>query len=415
MREIPLSGGPVQVRGALDLERRPGGGLLPRRLPAWTREQYPDAFMDFVAAMPAGVRLAFRTAARTLELDVLTTVRHFDGTDSPTDAGVFDLVVDGRLTERATAPVGRVLRLAHARARPREVAGEPGTVRFRALPAGVKEVEMWLPQQTPCALLALRADAQVEPPAPSGQRRWVHHGSSISHCTQADGPTGTWPAVAAALGSLEPVNLGLAGNGMLDPFVARTVRDLPADLISLELGVNPVLKSALKPRTFGPAVHGFLDTVRDGHPDTPLLVVSPVFCPRLEATDAATATAPGAGSGSGSGSGCSADPGPFGDFRPRGHPDRLDTEAADPWKEPGDPGEASLAPLTLPVVREALERIVLQRRRGDPRLHYLDGRELFGPKDAADMPDGVHPNAAGYRTIGRRFAGRVLGGGGAFA
>ncbi|WP_425329119.1 hypothetical protein [Streptomyces eurocidicus] len=57
----------------------------------------------------------------------------------------------------------------------------------------MKEVELWLPQQTRTELLALRADAEVVPPAPSGRRRWVHHGSSISHCIEADAPTGTWP------------------------------------------------------------------------------------------------------------------------------------------------------------------------------------------------------------------------------
>ncbi|MGW5587332.1 GDSL-type esterase/lipase family protein [Streptomyces sp. NPDC003857] len=392
MRDVPLAGGPVLFRGALDLEQFPGGGLLPRRLPAWTRQQYPDAFMDFVAAMPSGVRLAFRTAARTLELDLLTTIRHFDGSAAPAPAGMLELVVDGRLVAQADAPAGRVLRLAHARAAAREVPGEPGTVRFPGLADGMKEIELWLPQQTPCELLALRADAQVSPPEPSDRPRWVHHGSSISHCTQADGPTGTWPAVAAALGRLDPVNLGMAGNGMLDPYVARTIRELRADLISLKLGVNPVLKAAFKRRTFVPAVHGFLDTVRDGHPDTPLLVVSPVFCPRLESV------APGAAVAAGFGA----------EY----------TKAGDgmPDEEPGDPGEAGLAPLTLAMVREALESIVLSRRSGgDPHLHYLDGRELLGPRDAADMPDGIHPNAAGYRRMGERFAERVLGGGGVFA
>ncbi|MCW2793432.1 MAG: hypothetical protein JWO76_2530 [Nocardioides sp.] len=32
-------------------------------------------------------------------------------------------------------------------------------------------------------------------------------------------------------------------------------------------------------RAFTPAVHGCLDTVRDGHPTTPLLVVSPILWP----------------------------------------------------------------------------------------------------------------------------------------
>lgn len=31
-------------------------------------------------------------------------------------------------------------------------------------------------------------------------------------------------------------------------------------------------------RAFVPAVHGFLDTIRDGHPTTPLVLISPIFC-----------------------------------------------------------------------------------------------------------------------------------------
>ena len=37
-------------------------------------------------------------------------------------------------------------------------------------------------------------------------------------------------------------------------------------------------------RAFTPAVHGFLDTIREGHPTTPLLVVSPILCPIHEDT-----------------------------------------------------------------------------------------------------------------------------------
>ena len=45
----------------------------------------------------------------------------------------------------------------------------------------------------------------------------------------------------------------------------------------------------------------------------------------------------------------------------------------------------------------------------------MDGRELFGPDDLADLPDGLHPNAAGYRTMGERFARLAFGTGGVFA
>ena len=62
------------------------------------------------------------------------------------------------------------------------------------------------------------------------------------------------------------------------------MRDTPADLISVKIGINLVNPDLMRLRAFGPAVHGFLDTIRDGHPTTPLLVVSPMLCPIHEDT-----------------------------------------------------------------------------------------------------------------------------------
>ena len=48
-------------------------------------------------------------------------------------------------------------------------------------------------------------------------------------------------------------NLGFSGSAMLDPFTARTIRDQPADLISLKLGINLVNGDAMRMRTdWGP-------------------------------------------------------------------------------------------------------------------------------------------------------------------
>ena len=113
---------------------------------------------------------------------------------------------------------------------------------------------------------------------------WLHHGSSISHGSDAESPSTTWPALAAALGGVELVNLGFGGSALLDPFTARTLRDTPADLISVKIGINLVNTDLMRLRAFGPAVHGFLDTIREGHPSTPLLVVSPLLCPIHEDT-----------------------------------------------------------------------------------------------------------------------------------
>jgi hypothetical protein len=58
----------------------------------------------------------------------------------------------------------------------------------------------------------------------------------------------------------------------------RTIRNADADVISLKVGINLVNTDVMRLRAFGPAVHEFVDTIRDGHPSTPLLVVSPIFC-----------------------------------------------------------------------------------------------------------------------------------------
>ncbi|MFC8197950.1 hypothetical protein ACFWBR_05445 [Streptomyces sp. NPDC060006] len=39
-------------------------GVMPRRLPAWTKEQYQDPSVHGVTVMPSRVRLVFRTHAR---------------------------------------------------------------------------------------------------------------------------------------------------------------------------------------------------------------------------------------------------------------------------------------------------------------------------------------------------------------
>ncbi|WP_189554467.1 GDSL-type esterase/lipase family protein [Streptomyces lavendofoliae] len=378
MRAFPLMGGPVELRGALDLERTQAG-VMPRRLPGWTKEQYQDPSVYGVTVMPSGVRLVFRTDARELEFEVLTSTGQLDTDPRPRPTGMLELLVDGAHFGRRRAPVGNVVRMAGPGAVQRVVPGEPGTVRFAGLPAGMKNVELWLPQQTPTELVALRADGEVLAPLPDGRRRWVHHGSSISHCLEADGPTGTWPVVAASLGGVEVINLSQAGNAMLDPYVARTIRDMPADLISLKVGINIVGLATFRLRTFGPAVHGFLDTIREGHPDTPLLLMSPVHCPAFEETPGPTAMGP----------------------------DGKITAL-------GDPADVTRGALSLKVVRDELSRIVAARGVRDPHLHYLDGRELLGPDEVDELVDGLHPTAAAYRRMGKRFAAHAFADNGPF-
>jgi len=68
------------------------------------------------------------------------------------------------------------------------------------------------------------------------------------------------------------------------------------------------------------------------------------------------------------------------------------------------------------VIREALTRIVRHRATTDPNPHHLDGLDLHGETDQAELPlpDDLHPDPAAHRRIGERFADFAFGGGGPF-
>ncbi|WP_330174476.1 lipase [Streptomyces sp. NBC_01498] len=366
---------PALLRGALDLERT-ARGVLPHRLPAAARARNTDPGLAMAEAQPSGVRLVFRTRATAVELETLPTKRVYAGAP-PRPDGLYDLLVDGLPAGRGTVAGGNVLTLDMTAGTADMRPGPTGTLRFDGLPAREKDVESWLPHNETTELVALRTDAPVGPVPDRGRPVWLHHGSSISQGSDAASPTTTWPALAASLGGVDLMNLGLSGSALLDPFTARAMRDTPADLISVKIGINLVNTDLMRLRAFTAAVHGFLDTLRDGHPTTPLLVVSPTWCRIHE-----TAPGPSLPDFSGMSEG------------------RLCFRAA------GDPAEVASGKLTLSVVRDELARIVTGRAPDDPYLRYLDGRELYGERDYAELPlpDELHPDAAAHRRIGERFA-----------
>ena len=364
-----LLGDVVHAYGAMDFDEG-DEGPCPRRLPDWTRPQLPEP-VEVVARMPSGVRLQFSTDTTRLGVVFLATARHM--VDRPRRSMVFNLETGGRI-HSARSDLGNTMIVDPDAAGGIEfIRGEPDTIWFNGLAPEHKDCELWLPHNAFIELRSLIVDdgAKVAPMTADTRAKWIHYGSSISQCAEAEEPAYVWPAVAARRANVAVQNLGLSGQCHLDPFVARTIRDADADIVSIKTGINIINMDSMRERVFRPALHGFLDTVREGKPDTPIIAVSPIFCPGAETR-----------------------PGPMMRHASTGKFDTI--KGFD---------EIRNGCMSLQRVREIISEVVDTRRKsGDEGLYYLDGLTLFGPGDAEDLPDDLHPNAAGYIRIGERFA-----------
>ena len=359
----------VDIVGALDFDERESG-IAPRRLPAWTRSQVPDG-MDAMLRMPSGVRLRFNTNAKNVGLHFLAS--NIAPTPEERRSINLNLECQGALWSASSHAGNTIVADAKEPEGYRLIRGKPDTVWFNDLPEDEKTCEIWLPHNAFVELRELVVDEgkHIRPATVDERNRWIHYGSSISHCMEAEQPAFIWPAVAAREAGVALINLGFSGQCHLDQFVARTIGDADADIISIKVGINVINTDSMKERVFVPALHGFVDTIRERKPTTPIILISPIFCPSAEHHPGPTV------------------PNSDGKFVTlSGHPELRN-------------GSMSLA-----RVRDLIEATVEQR--DDDNLDYRNGLDLFGPEDRVDLPDDLHPNPDGYIRMGHRFASQEL-------
>lgn len=305
--------------GAISFERTKSY-FRPWRIPFAERGLFAPEMME-TAATQAGVRLTFNSSTTRIAGRILPAKEN-----QP-----LDLFVDGQLFESF------------------DLNGKTEFA-FSGLSSAEKLIELWLPQRGDFALESLEIDDNATLAAHQDTRpRWVTYGSSITHCKTAASPSLTWPAIVARERNLNLTCLGYGGQCHLDIQVARMMRDMQADYISICCGINIQGSGSMNFRTFGPSIIGFVQLLREKHPDTPILLISPIYSCGRE-------TAP------------------------------------------------NIVGWNLQDYRQAVAKAAqILKEHGDKNIHYLDGLKLFGENLAHLLPDNLHPNAEGYQIMGKNF------------
>ncbi|MGW7069734.1 GDSL-type esterase/lipase family protein [Streptomyces sp. NPDC054855] len=321
------------------------------------------------AGLPAGVRLEL-TARGVTAVEITYAASHPSPTDAHSTAPpVFTLLTasdtdsddgsgDGRAgvdgsaeSDGAPASWGEDTAAtgshghADAAAAPgsaRDTLATPGahTVRIQ-LPCPDGDFIIHLPQTLRPALTGLRPVGGGTLRPRRRQPRWLVYGDSIVEGWSTSRPHLAWPARAGRALGVETVNLGYAGAARGELASAEQLASLDADLITVAFGTNCWSRTPHSAELLYETARAFLGLVRRGHPDVPLLVVSPVIRPDAETTQNALGA-------------------------------------------------------TLRDLRTAMERATL-----DAGADLLPGGELL---DAGHLVDGVHPGDEGHALLAKAVA-----------
>jgi lysophospholipase L1-like esterase len=138
----------------------------------------------------------------------------------------------------------------------------------------------YLPLTAGVRVVAIEGDVEPAPPQP----RWLAYGDSITEGWITSTPAQAWPAVAGRWRGLDAINMGYAGAARGEIVSAEHIAELAADVITVAHGTNCWSRTPHTAAMVAEGMRAFLDVVRQGHPETPMIVVSPIVRPDAEAT-----------------------------------------------------------------------------------------------------------------------------------
>jgi lysophospholipase L1-like esterase len=194
--------------------------------------------------------------------------------------------------------------------------------------------------------IGLDPEAQVESPTPFAVAApVVFYGTSITQGGCASRPGMSYQAILARRLNLDFVNLGFSGNGRGEPELARAVASIPASAYVLDFAQNNTTVESLA-QVYDP----FIETIRSAHPETPILVITPIYAAR----------------------------------------------------------ESWSPDVHLEGMRELIRHVAAKRiAAGDQHLEIVEGTDLLGPSGGDGLVDGVHPNDLGFQWMAEGLAARL--------
>ncbi len=315
--QLPVAGLPWFRENSPELWR------LPKRLKGAVREPVWG-----LATHPSGGRIRF--AADTVSLGIKLHYRSVGRMNNMCAVGQMgvDLYVDNVYWKTVF---------------PTEAGDLVGTY-FSNLPRKRREISLYLPLYHPVQVLGVGVDeaAMLWPPRPFAVEKPVaFYGSSITQGGCSSRPGLSYQALLGRMANVDFVNLGFSGNGKGDPEVAHAMAEIDASCFVMDFGVNCDSVEACR-SVYAP----FLAIIREKHPLTPMLCVTPVF---------ATVEM----------------------FVPA---------SRDKWSG------------LRRVIREA---VAARRSNGDRRISLVEGADLLGPEGHEGFVDGTHPNDLGFEAMAK--------------
>lgn len=305
-----------------------------RRLPTRLKDTFREAVWD-LAQCPAGGRIRFRTDSTTV--GIRAKVSDNDVMNHITRIGQsgFDIYVDGYFAGSVSPDEHGVI----------SIDWQIGPNRK------LRNIEISMPLYKAVTIESIVIDdgVDIKDPAPYRvSKPVVYYGTSITQGGCASTPGTSYQSFVSRWLDADFVNLGFSGNGLGEPELAIAISEIDASCFVIDFWANV---GAVE---YGQRLPGFIDPIRENHPDTPIIVIAPFH---------------------------------------------YTSDTVNPTHHNKQR-------------RDAKAFVKQRQKQWDQHIHFFDGRKMISKEDTFGLVDGVHPNSLGFYLMAKGFTPflkRVLG------